>query len=235
MSGRRKWVNAMIRYKLLEFRDPVALLAVMLTAALAAALASVPVANTPVLAQSTVADTRHPRVIEMRPAEGATDVSIVDSNNPYQYHKVVAFFSEDMKERSMFRAIQVFKKGSNTHNGKIAFSRLDNRDGQSDIFVMKADGTGVKRLATKPAGDTSPAFSPNGERLAFEAESRSRNTPFDIDIYVMNADGSEAYDEVEGPRRRSQLAAASLTLRNALVMEWVAPGQGSYGSGLFMG
>jgi Tol biopolymer transport system component len=82
------------------------------------------------------------------------------------------------------------RPASHTHNGKIAFSRLDNRDGQSDIFVMKADGTGVKRLATKPAGDTSPAFSPNGKRLAFEAESRSDNTPFDIDIYVMNVDGS---------------------------------------------
>jgi Tol biopolymer transport system component len=82
------------------------------------------------------------------------------------------------------------KPASHTHNGKIAFSRLDNR-GQSDICVMKDDGTGVKRLATKPVGDTSPAFSPNGKRLAFEAESRGGNSEFNIDIYAMNADGSE--------------------------------------------
>ena len=103
-------MNAVIRYKTLKFRVLVASLTVMLTAALAAVL----VAFTPALAQSTVADTRHPRVIEVRPAEGATDVGIVDSNNPYQYHKVIAFFSEDMRERSLFRAFRVYKKGSNT-------------------------------------------------------------------------------------------------------------------------
>lgn len=78
---------------------------------------------------------------------------------------------------------------SHVHNGKIAFSRLDNR-GQSDIFVMKADGTGVKRLATRPLGDTGPAFSPNGKRLAFEAESQGRNIAYNVDIYAMNSDGS---------------------------------------------
>jgi len=113
MSGGRKKVNAVIGYKILKPRGLLASLAVMLTAALAAALVSVLVAYTPALAQST-ADTRQPRVIDVRPAEGATDVSIVDPNNPYQYHKVVAFFSEDMRERSVVWAIKVFKKGSDT-------------------------------------------------------------------------------------------------------------------------
>jgi Tol biopolymer transport system component len=75
------------------------------------------------------------------------------------------------------------------HNGKIAFSRLDSRDGQSHIFIMKADGTGVKELAAKAVGDSpnpSPAFSPNGKRLAFEGGS----SEFNVDIYIMNADGS---------------------------------------------
>ena len=58
------------------------------------------------LAQSTAADTKHPRVVDVRPTEGARGVS--------HYPRVVAFFSEDMRERSLFRAIQVFKKGSNT-------------------------------------------------------------------------------------------------------------------------
>ena len=58
------------------------------------------------LAQSTAADTKHPRVVDVRPTEGARGVS--------HYPRVVAFVSEDMRERSLFRAIQVFKKGSNT-------------------------------------------------------------------------------------------------------------------------
>jgi Tol biopolymer transport system component len=85
---------------------------------------------------------------------------------------------------------------SRAHNAKIAFSRLDNRDGQSHIFIMKADGTGVKEPAAKAVGDSpnpSPTFSPNGKRLAFEGGS----SEFYVDIYVMNADGS-------GPKRITQ-------------------------------
>jgi hypothetical protein len=56
--------------------------------------------------KSTAADTKHPRVVDVRPKEGARGVS--------HYPRVVAFFSEDMRERSLFRAMRVFKKGSNT-------------------------------------------------------------------------------------------------------------------------
>jgi hypothetical protein len=108
-------VNAVIRYKILKFRGLVASLTVVLTAALAAALASVLVAYTPVLAQSsTVADTKHPRVIEVRPAEGATGVSPFDPCCPSESHRVVAFFSEDMRPITAMRAIQLFRKGSDT-------------------------------------------------------------------------------------------------------------------------
>ena len=76
MSGGSTKVNAVIRYKLHKLRGLVASLTAMQTAALTTRLASVQVAYTPVLAQSTVTDTKHPRVIEMKPAEGATGVSV---------------------------------------------------------------------------------------------------------------------------------------------------------------
>jgi hypothetical protein len=110
VSGGSKKVNAVSRYKILKIRGLAASLTVMLTAA----LASVLVAYTPVMAQSTVTDTKHPRVIEVRPAEGATGVSLVDPNNPFQYSKVVAYFSEEMRGRSVVWALEVFKKGSAT-------------------------------------------------------------------------------------------------------------------------
>jgi Tol biopolymer transport system component len=76
---------------------------------------------------------------------------------------------------------------SSSHNGKIAFAGTDGR-GQSHIFVMEPDGTGAKKLATKPALDNFPAWSADGKRLAFEA-SEGPNDP-NIDLYVVNADGS---------------------------------------------
>jgi TolB protein len=57
--------------------------------------------------------------------------------------------------------------------------------GNSDVWVMNADGTGAKRLTRDPSLDLSPSWSPDGKRLAFVSD-RS-GTP---QIYVMNADGS---------------------------------------------
>ena len=78
---------------------------------LAAMASAVLLASAMALAQTTAADTRHPRVIEVRPAEGATGVSPT-SGEFSEGHKVVAFFSEDMKPGSAMRAIKLYKKGS---------------------------------------------------------------------------------------------------------------------------
>jgi WD40 repeat protein len=67
--------------------------------------------------------------------------------------------------------------------GKIAFT--SNRDGNDEIYVMNADGTGVTRLTDNPASDQQPAWSPDGSRIAFTS---TRDGTFEI--YVMNADGT---------------------------------------------
>lgn len=70
-------------------------------------------------------------------------------------------------------------------NGKIAFSR------NGEIFVMNPDGTEVTRLTS--FGDLScpnafsPAWSPNGEKIAYVHFGCSG-----FSLHVMNADGSRA-------------------------------------------
>jgi len=66
---------------------------------------------------------------------------------------------------------------------RIAF--VSNRDGNNEIYVMNADGSGVTRLTDNPANDTDPTWSPDGSRIAFSS-TRAGN----YDVYVMNADGS---------------------------------------------
>ncbi len=87
--------------------------ATVVLAALAAGLVALVLAYTPASAR-TVGDAKPPRVIEVRPAEGATGVSSFARCCPSEGHKVVAFFSEDMKPSSAMWSIKLFKKGSDT-------------------------------------------------------------------------------------------------------------------------
>ena len=67
--------------------------------------------------------------------------------------------------------------------GKIAF--VTDRDGNDEIYVMNADGSGQTRLTNNAADDRGPAASSNGAKIAFSS-TRDGNS----EIYVMNADGS---------------------------------------------
>ena len=58
-------------------------------------------------------------------------------------------------------------------------------DGNSEIFVMAADGSGLTNLTRHPAFDGWPAWSRDGRRIVFARESGE-----DASIHVMNADGS---------------------------------------------
>lgn len=70
----------------------------------------------------------------------------------------------------------------NPDGERIAFS--SRRDGDFEIYVMNADGTGLARLTDNDAADKHPAWSPDGQRIAFDS-----NRDGTWEIYVMNADG----------------------------------------------
>ena len=64
---------------------------------------------------------------------------------------------------------------------------VSERDGNSEIYVMNVDGTGLLRLTYDTGFDVDPAWSPDGKRIAFASD---RGGMSDFDIYVMDADGS---------------------------------------------
>lgn len=61
---------------------------------------------------------------------------------------------------------------------------VDNEDGTSEVFVMNADGTGKTRL-TDGEHDLSPAWSPDGDRIAFVRSGA------DYDLYTVRPDGTD--------------------------------------------
>ncbi len=84
-------------------------------------------------------------------------------------------------------------------NARIAFTSnrttgtgVDNPTGDFEIFTIKPDGTGLKQLTFNTRDDNSPAFSPDGTKIAYDSNDDSASNPQgDYEIYVMNAsDGS---------------------------------------------
>ncbi len=80
------------------------------------------------------------------------------------------------------------------------------RDGDLEIYTMAADGTGMRRLTNRPGYDGGPFFSPDGTKIVYRAYhpddpddlrvyrdllERDLVRPTLMDIWIMNADGSD--------------------------------------------
>ena len=76
-----------------------------------------------------------------------------------------------------------------TESGDLILFQSD-RDGDSEIFVMNADGTQVRQLTDNDTVDGRPAWSPDGTRIAVSSPSSSGNY---LEVFVMNADGTDVY------------------------------------------
>jgi uncharacterized protein YjdB len=89
---------------------------------------------------------------------------------------------------------QFTKIGSDTASGsepafspdgsRIAF--VSQRDGNSEIYVMNADGSGAQRLTNDPQADGRPSFTPDGQAIVFH----SARTAGKQQIWMINVDGS---------------------------------------------
>ena len=75
---------------------------------------------------------------------------------------------------------------------KIAFH--SDRDGNMEIYVINADGSGFTRLTNNEAEDNYPTWSPDGEEIVFHSDRDGNN-----EIYVINADGTNLGNLTNNP------------------------------------
>jgi dipeptidyl aminopeptidase/acylaminoacyl peptidase len=68
-----------------------------------------------------------------------------------------------------------------------------------DIYVVNADGAGRTRLTRDPAEEFSPAWSPDGTKIAFLRSFQALGTS-NRPVYVMNADGTGQHQVTPGTR-----------------------------------
>lgn len=78
-------------------------------------------------------------------------------------------------------------------NGKIAFAT--GADGHWQIATVNSDGTAMTPLTDLPTNQFHPAWSPDGSRIAFDAQSGGG----EMQIRVMDADGSNPQVLTQGP------------------------------------
>jgi Tol biopolymer transport system component len=77
------------------------------------------------------------------------------------------------------------RRGVTVRNGPIAFS--SERDGDNEIFSMRANGSHQTQLTQDRGNDYAPAYSPDGAKIAFTYV-RTANSAGQL--YSINADGS---------------------------------------------
>lgn len=89
--------------------------------------------------------------------------------------------------------------GSNVARAELAFVAADH--GVPQIFVVRADGSGRRRLTSASGPSTMPVWSPDGQHIAFV-----RHAGEDAQIYIMNADGGSQHPLTTGPGRATSPA-----------------------------
>ncbi len=81
------------------------------------------------------------------------------------------------------------------------------RTGTSQVFLMNADGSNLRRGTQTTAKDAQPTWAPDNVRLAFAS-----NLPGNYDVYRIGVDGSN--------RVRLTTNAASTAIRNGPGRRW---------------
>ena len=86
---------------------------------------------------------------------------------------------------------------------RIAFMSTRNSD-NSEIFLMNPDRKRVRQLTRHLQYDSTPAWSPDGQKIAFMSfrdEHRFQGRMITGEIYVMNADGTDPINLTQSPER----------------------------------
>jgi TolB protein len=107
------------------------------------------------------------------------------------------------------------------------------RDGNWEIYTVHPDGSGLTRLTTDPAFDSTPVFSPDGKTIAFTSD-RGADPEHPSHLFLMNSDGTNVRQISNGEDESTpdyspdgrRIAYVGFTAGNADI--WIADADGSH-------
>jgi TolB protein len=71
---------------------------------------------------------------------------------------------------------------------------VSERDGNSEIWTMRADGSDAVRLTNNAWGESMPVWSPDGTRILYTTDRDGS-----VELFLMNADGSNQVNLTNSP------------------------------------
>jgi TolB protein len=105
---------------------------------------------------------------------------------------VINFFVSRMRDSApVANGTEVVSSFPAAEDRLIAFSSTQN--GNSDIYTMHANGSGLMNLTNDPAYDGFPHWSPDGKQIVFQSDRDGSSQ-----IYLMDADGSNVIQLTQG-------------------------------------
>ncbi len=96
--------------------------------------------------------------------------------------------------------------------GTLAIGRTDESRSNSEIYLIQTDGTSTQQLTQSGGRTDSPAYSPDGSKIAYHHNSGA--------IWVMNADGSDRHRLTVPPAKGGSWPAWSLDGKQIVYNTW---------------
>src|SRR5262245_44154629 len=97
-------------------------------------------------------------------------------------------FISKLSLASFFAALLILVPAAVHAEERIVFQSF--RDGNNEVYSMKADGSDPRRLTTNSAYDGEPSVSADGTKIVFTSL-RDNTGNGNSEIYIMNADGTD--------------------------------------------